>query len=942
MYDKPIKQSPVVVKPKTESLQNRELKKSKQKKKVKTESAVHGDSAFEKTLMELDDDSIFDNIDFPDLKAKKDLDNENGQDVKSSNEKFTSEPQQGSSKGNSPDQPLNKSKTFSGSTREPSTDKTPKKTKTKIEHTDSGIDPDQEAHEKRIYSAMLYQKYKNRGGPKMHGQKQQPKGKPDCLKNLTFIKTGVLESLESDEFVNIIAEHGGRTVKAISKKVNYVVVGDEPGPAKLEKARSFNIPEISEDELFDLILVKSGQKPEYVLKSTASVDSGGCFEEATTAKEVNEKKRKISTEVEEKKDKKINLNKLNVEEKITKNKDIDNNKSPEKSHEKSHTTSTIKSHKTSTQKSPTEKVTTQNDNKKTESFATENKNSVETFLPWTEKYKPQNVKEIIGQQGDGTNVAKLKKWLLNWHKNQIPEIKKKIIRPSPWAKFDDGAYFKAALLSGPPGVGKTTTATLVSKELGFDIVDFNASDTRSKKLLQEEVAQILKTTTIAGFAAGKATANKKRVLIMDEVDGMAGNEDRGGIQELINLIKTSNVPIICMCNDRNHQKMRSLVNYCFDLKFTPPKINHIQGAMMSICFKEGLNIPLKVLIEIIAGTGCDIRQTLNNLTMYAASEENNTLEDVQKKSQASKKDTVLGPWEVVRAVFTPTEGTPLAEKTKLFFYDYSLGPLFVQENYLAVTPNCSTKKGMLKRVAQAADAISRGDLIDAKIRSTNSWSLLDCQAIYSSVLPGHYMSGKFTNKINFPSWLGKNSARNKRKRLLSELYAHTRACTSGNICALKLDYLTPLRNAIITPMIKNGTGGVNESVDVMQRYNLLREDLNSLLELCQWGNNKNPFSTVDAKVKAAFTRAFNKSNHKMAFSAGAAFSKKKTSRGDEDYENNYESETDEDDNDDVNADSLIKVKVKKSAESNETKKGSSSKTKEASKGKGKGKGKTKK
>lgn len=58
---------------------------------------------------------------------------------------------------------------------------------------------------------------------------------------------------------------------------------------------------------------------------------------------------------------------------------------------------------------------------------------------------------------------------------------------------------------------------------------------------------------------------------MDEVDGMAGNEDRGGIQELIQLIKHTSIPIICMCNDRNHQKMRSLVNYCYDLKFTPPR-----------------------------------------------------------------------------------------------------------------------------------------------------------------------------------------------------------------------------------------------------------------------------------------------------------------------------------------------------------------------------------
>ena len=48
-----------------------------------------------------------------------------------------------------------------------------------------------------------------------------------------------------------------------------------------------------------------------------------------------------------------------------------------------------------------------------------------------------------------------------------------------------------------------------------------------------------------------------RLLLMDEVDGMAGNEDRGGMGELIQLIKKSKIPVICMCNDRNSPKIRN-------------------------------------------------------------------------------------------------------------------------------------------------------------------------------------------------------------------------------------------------------------------------------------------------------------------------------------------------------------------------------------------------
>ncbi|KAJ8961286.1 hypothetical protein NQ318_008971 [Aromia moschata] len=537
-------------------------------------------------------------------------------------------------------------------------------------------------------------------------------------------------------------------------------------------------------------------------------------------------------------------------------------------------------------------------------------------------------------------MSKLKQWLERWYKSQQPEYHKKIPKPSPWAKNDDGAYYKAALLSGPPGVGKTTTATLVSKELGFDIVEFNASDTRSKKLLHEEVSQLLSTNTIAGFAAGNKKTDKKRVLLMDEVDGMAGNEDRGGMQELISLIKNSSIPIICMCNDRNHQKMRSLVNYCFDLRFQKPRLEQIRGAMMSICFKEGLSITPNALSEIINGAGCDIRQTLNNLSMWSAANKNLSLEVAQKESKAAKKDTILGPWEVVRMVFTESEqkDMSLSDKSRLFFYDYSMGPLFVQENYLNVTPNC--KKGeVMKRVAQAADAISMGDLIDSKIRGSNNWSLLESQAMYSTVLPGYYMAGQVTNRINFPGWLGKNSSANKRKRMLSELHMHTRTSTSGSKMAMNLDYLVYLRNAIIHPLKKYGTEGVPQAIEVMKSYTLLREDLTNLLELCQWKDTKNPFNDIEAKVKSAFTRAYNKEAPLLPFAVGGISKKRVAAAESELMEDDEYVESDTEETDDIAADASIKVKTKgESKIKKESSKASTSRAKGGSKeGKAKGK-----
>ena len=128
---------------------------------------------------------------------------------------------------------------------------------------------------------------------------------------------------------------------------------------------------------------------------------------------------------------------------------------------------------------------------------------------WVDKYKPKNLKSIIGQQGDKSNMRKLTTWLQNWAKHHANGAKPPA-RPPPWgAANDSGAWAKVALLSGPPGVGKTTTAYLVSKELGFDVMEMNASDTRSKRLLGEHVAVAMSNTSLSKTSKKRVSAEKE-------------------------------------------------------------------------------------------------------------------------------------------------------------------------------------------------------------------------------------------------------------------------------------------------------------------------------------------------------------------------------------------------------------------------------------------------
>ena len=80
-----------------------------------------------------------------------------------------------------------------------------------------------------------YRSYLNRSGPKAPGSKPIPEGEEDCLDGLTFVITGVMESMEREQASDLIKKYGGRVTVSVSKKTNYLVVGEDAGQSKLSK-----------------------------------------------------------------------------------------------------------------------------------------------------------------------------------------------------------------------------------------------------------------------------------------------------------------------------------------------------------------------------------------------------------------------------------------------------------------------------------------------------------------------------------------------------------------------------------------------------------------------------------------------------------------------------------------------------------------------------------
>ncbi|XP_063394137.1 replication factor C subunit 1 [Cydia fagiglandana] len=798
---------------------------------------------------------------------------------------------------------------------------------------------DEERYERKRHSAALYQKYLNRSGPKHLGAKTIPEGTPNCLKDCAFLLTGVLDSFERDEVAEAITKLGGTIKNSISKKVTHVLAGEDAGPAKIAKAQDLGIKIINENEFLELIVALSKgnttekiKSKDDIKKEQNSIPKSNKGKHHTVNKNNHKSDTSTSNEksVKDKTSPKVKNIKSEIVDVKVKKMEADNNENK--------TTDLERKPKLSTNKIPESNIKMNSTNDLQVSSSTKPATVSVQSAMWVEKYKPQSLKQIIGQHGEASNVKKLCNWLSKWYVNR----KAKLPKPSPWAKNDDGGYYKAALLSGPPGVGKTTTVTLVCKELGFDVVEFNASDTRNKSLIKEQIGELLTTTSLSGYAkgmTGKQAVSKKHVLVMDEVDGMAGNEDRGGLQELISLIKSASVPIICMCNDRTSQKMRSLVNYCYDLRFNRPRVDQIKAAMMSVCCKEGIKVPGEALSQLIVAANQDVRQTLNLLSMWAVDRDRADADRLARDASQTKKDIKLGPWEAIRKVFSAEEHKSMSihDKSDLFFYDYSLAPLFVQENYLQVAPHCP-KHEVLERLSRAADSISVGDLVEARIRGSQAWSLLPMQAMYSSVIPGHAMAGHVTGQIQFPGWLGKNSRKNKMHRLCQEIHAHTRLSTSGSKSSIFLDYCTHLRDAIVTPLIRDKSDGIAHSLQVLEAYHLLRDDLESLTELSLWPGQRNPMILIDSKVKAAMTRTYNKKAMALPYAPGQV---KRARAADADDGAPAEDDADVDadhEQDDSDPENDLLIKKKKNNEKTGCKKdeaGTSKDKPSSSKGKGK-------
>ena len=510
------------------------------------------------------------------------------------------------------------------------------------------------------------------------------------------------------------------------------------------------------------------------------------------------------------------------------------------------------------------------------------------------------------------------------------------------------------------------------QEAGRDLLEFNASDARSKKTLKFTLGSVADTDSITKTFVAKGSkqgAKKLKCVIMDEVDGM-GAGDRSGMAELIQMIKHSKVPIICICNDRQSQKMKSLLPYCMDLRFKRPVKSVLAIRAVRIAQMEGLTVERNAAEAIAESCGNDVRQVFNCLQMWAnkkgqggQSDGNLTYKVLKEREKAINKDEILRV-SLFDAAKTVMEGPKnlsgtsakahvdsLYKRSDAFFVDYSLVGLLVQQNYLKVmqpqlaavrrTNDPHKEQEFLERMHDAASSMSDYAMMEQSIRGGDqNWSLLPASGMLT-VKTGYHAGGPNGGFLpgfpEFTAWMGKNSSKGKKIRLLQELHHHMNYKIGGGTAALRESYLPVLRQRFMALLRTNEDSATKEAIELMDAYGLSRDDIMEKLDEFKLLKNEKTFADLDSKQKAAFTREYNQGSHTsqaLVWEQAGPPSKrgKKGSKGKEVNPADLDAIDDdvvEEESDDDEEEDLKKLQEKFKAKGRRKAKGSGTKTKKS-------------
>ena len=298
------------------------------------------------------------------------------------------------------------------------------------------------------------------------------------------------------------------------------------------------------------------------------------------------------------------------------------------------------------------------------------------------KHKPRTLSYVVG---NAEPIRKFTEWVRSWSKG----VPKK----------------RAAFLYGPPGVGKTLCVEALANDLGLELVEKNASDYRTAEAVQR----------FAGLASQYGTLfGGRRLILLDELDGITGTADRGGVRAVTEIVKAAQCPVVLVANNAYNPRFGTLRRYCLLVEFKKPTVRQLMKHLNRVCAREGIDANEQALKFIAERSRRDVRSAVNDLQALAQGRKRLAYEDVAWLAERDRKDVIFN---VLRTIFYSRDCREAKRAIDSADVDRDMLFQWIYENvpYQLTDP---------RDLAKAMDSLSLADLYRGRIRTTQNWSLL--------------------------------------------------------------------------------------------------------------------------------------------------------------------------------------------------------------------------